>query len=165
MKVHSSESTVNCPFCAIDISGKAFLESENFIAIYNIAPVIPGHSLIISRQHFKSMMDLPEILLTEMFVFARKVTRLLTVAFSADGFDWSIQDGISAGQTVAHLHLHIVPRKPKDLPYSNLWFKQVAENEFQLLDSMNRQKLNENEFLSITTHLRKFAKSKNNENS
>jgi bis(5'-adenosyl)-triphosphatase len=92
-----------------------------------------------------------------MMVFARKITAVLKTVFNCDGFDWTIQDGVSAGQTVPHLHLHIVPRKPHDLPESNKWYSKIILNEAQILDSEHRERLSDNEYNAITIKLREAS--------
>lgn len=145
----------NCIFCKKGIIEKSFCTTSRFSAFYNIAPVLPGHSLIIPNHHYESLFELSEDELGEMMVFALKITAVLKSVFNCDGFDWTIQDGVSAGQTVPHLHLHIVPRKPKDLPESNEWYSKILENEKQMLDSQHRERLSEQDYNEITAMLTK----------
>jgi bis(5'-adenosyl)-triphosphatase len=142
-----------CLFCNKRILDNCFASSLNFVAIYNIAPILPGHSLIIPKLHFTSVLELSDTYIAEMMVFARKVTLVLKNVFQCDGFDWTIQDGVSAGQTIPHLHLHIIPRKPLDLPESNEWYAKIPENEKQLIDSQHRERLNDDEYNAITSKL------------
>lgn len=143
----------DCIFCHKEIVEKSFYSSERFSAFYNIAPILPGHSLVIPNKHYESLFELPDDELGEMMVFARKITSVLKTVFNCDGFDWTIQDGISAGQTVPHLHLHIVPRKPLDLPESNEWYSKIPENEKQMLDSQKRERLSDQDYDVITSRL------------
>ncbi|MEI6061334.1 MAG: HIT family protein [Bacteroidota bacterium] len=142
-----------CPFCRKDNLAKAFLKTPYFSAIYNIAPVVPGHSLVIPNNHTRSLFDLTEQELGEMMVFARRVTSVLKTVFGCDGFDWSIQDGESAGQTIPHLHLHIIPRKPSDIPVSEEWYSKLSDNNNKMLDSQQRERLGEVEYDAITDKL------------
>ncbi len=155
MEQSANQTEVSCLFCRKEIIEKSFYNTERFSAIYNIAPILPGHSLIIPNKHYTSLFELPEDELCEMMLFARKITTVLKTIFNCDGFDWTIQDGISAGQTVPHLHLHIIPRKPLDLPEANEWYSKIRENEVQMLDSANRERLSDVEYDSITQLLKK----------
>jgi len=148
-----------CLFCQKEIVEKSFYRTKRFSAIYNIAPVLPGHSLIIPNHHYESLFELSEDELGEMMVFARKITSVLITVFVCDGFDWTIQDGVSAGQTVPHLHLHIVPRKSYDLSEKNEWYRKIQQNEAQLLDSEHRERLSDVEYNSITKRLAEAVKS------
>lgn len=149
----------NCVFCQKEFIESSFCRTSQFIAFYNIAPILPGHSLIIPNNHFESLFELSDNELSEMMLFARKITAVLKTVFNCDGFDWTIQDGVSAGQTVPHLHLHIVPRKPLDLPESNEWYSKINENKNQLLDSQKRLRLSDEEYNSITQKLAEAVKS------
>lgn len=146
-----------CLFCQNEIVDNSFCATENFVAFYNIAPVLPGHSLVIPRTHYHSLLELPDDKLGEMMIFARKVTKVLTSVFKSTGFDWTIQDGETAGQTVPHLHLHIIPRKANDIPEGEEWYSKIPRNEIQILDSQSRERLNEIEYETITKMLKEAA--------
>lgn len=149
----------NCHFCREEVVGKSFCTSPGFSALYNISPILPGHSLIIPDNHYISLFELSEKELGEMMVFARKITAVLKTVFNCDGFDWTIQDGISAGQTVPHLHLHIIPRKPKDLTDGGEWYSKIQKNEAQMLDSDQRERISDKEYNAITARLSEASKS------
>jgi bis(5'-adenosyl)-triphosphatase len=144
---------MSCPFCQPNVLKVTFAESENFWAIYNLSPVLPGHVLIVPKQHLCSFLDLDEILNVEMVVFSRKIIKTLQHAFNSKSFDWTIQDGKPAGQTVDHMHMHIIPRHDKDMPEPGDWYPALAENEFKLIDSFNRPKLNNEQLEKITKKL------------
>ena len=143
-----------CIFCRKEIIEKSFCSTPLFSAFYNIAPILPGHSLIIPNNHYESLFELADEELGKMMVFARKITSVLKTFFNCDGFDWTIQDGVSAGQTVPHLHLHIIPRKPLDLFGSNEWYSKIPQSEAGILDSENRARLNDQEYDEITERLK-----------
>ncbi len=149
-------SVSNCPFCEDKILAASFAASSHFRAIYNLAPILPGHSLIIPEFHYQSLLDMPEELLGEMMIFSRKVVLGLRKIFNANGFNWTIQDGTSAGQTVFHVHLHLVPRQVGDLPEPGDWYPRVAAQEQNLLDSELRPKLSDEEMQQIVKYLRQF---------
>ncbi len=153
------EPKKDCPFCRKECTENYFHSSDHFVAIYNISPILPGHSLVIPKKHIESLAQLSDADLCEMMLFARKVTKVLKTVFNSDGFDWTVQDGISAGQTVPHVHLHIIPRKLHDLPESNEWYSMIADNEHQLLDSRNREKLSDRDYTDITAMLSKASNS------
>jgi bis(5'-adenosyl)-triphosphatase len=131
----------DCPFCHADIKCSVFAEEGIFWAIYNIAPILPGHCLVIPRAHVESIMGLSEEELGQFVVFARRVTKTLLKTFDASGFDWAIQDAQEAGQTVPHLHLHIIPRTPNDLPNESDWYSRLEQRQAQAIDSTHRPRL------------------------
>lgn len=148
----------NCPFCEEKILKLTFSESLNFRAVYNIAPVLPGHSMIIPKQHITSIMEFSDEDLNEFILFSREVTKTIITVFECDGFDFSLQEKEEAGQTVDHFHFHIIPRKPGDLPKPGDWYKITQQNEQLLLDSSSRNKLSENEIHEIVNHIKQSIK-------
>ena len=141
-----------CPFCLPGTQSNAFASSGSFLALYNIAPILPGHALIIPRMHVESMRSLPDDLIAEFFLFAREVTEILLSYYNADAFDWSIQDNEAAGQTVPHLHLHIVVRHHSDLSAPGDWYPLLDANG--KTGSEGRPKLSKSEYTEITEQLR-----------
>jgi bis(5'-adenosyl)-triphosphatase len=147
----------NCPFCNTHVLDAEFAESENFRAIYNRAPILAGHSLVIPKRHVTSLMDLNELELCEFVAFGRKSLKILLRAFDARSFDWSIQEGKEAGQTVPHLHLHLIPRKPNDLARPGDWYSELCKSQPGILDSESRAKLTPDQMKEAVTNLRKIA--------
>jgi len=117
----------DCPFCATTIPDLTFMESDRFRAIVNIAPILPGHSLVIPKRHVESLLALDDAEIAEMVNLSRRAAALLKRAHEADGFDWTIQESEAAGQSVPHLHLHLIPRKKGDLPDPGDWYPRLIE--------------------------------------
>jgi len=144
-----------CPFCDAEIGEATFAESNHFRAVYNISPILPGHSLVIPKWHIGSLLELGDEELGEMMVFAREVVRTLLTAFHARAFDWTIQEGAEAGQTVPHLHLHLLPRMEKDLPHPGGWYPLLQDNiTAEAIDSEGRLRISKEEMDQIVRHLR-----------
>lgn len=151
------QANSQCVFCRKDVYELSFAASENFLSLYNLAPILPGHSLIIPKRHVLSLMELTEQELCELMVFSRDVVRVLMKAFGSTAFNWTIQEGIEAGQTVPHLHLHLVPRKEKDLPQPGDWYPFLEQSETDLMDSDIRAKFSLDEMKMIATKLKETA--------
>ncbi len=143
-----------CPFCKDNINTAAFAEENGFLAIYNHSPILPGHSLVIPSKHISSLFDLSEDEISAFFSFARKVTSFLTKHYKSDAYDWSLQEGESAGQSVDHLHLHIIPRNPGDLPDGEDWYVKLEEQRKQKIDEPGRAILSELEYNNISQMLK-----------
>jgi len=157
MQEQVQQPPIDCIFCNNSVTRKAFYKNSGFTAIYNIAPILPGHSLVIPDKHYESLLQLTDSELGAMMVFAREITVVLKSVFNCEGFDWTLQDGVSAGQTVPHLHLHIIPRKPLDMPEGNEWYSKIPENEKQMLDSEHRERLSDNEYNDINNKLKQAS--------
>jgi len=151
-----------CPFCDDSIRTAMFYETPHFMVIYNIAPILPGHSLVIPLKHHTSLMTLTDQEMNEFFSTARLALRILMKAFYTDAFDWSIQEKPEAGQTIEHLHLHIVPRVRGDLPQPGDWYPLIHQSDQTMIDSFTRPHLKHENLTLITTELRHIAKSMEN---
>ena len=103
---------MKCLFCDKDFleSNKIF-ETENWIAISDGYPVSLGHSLIIPKKHISSIFDLNDNdLIIELFSMIKSVKTILCDKYNPKAFNIGINDGKFAGQTIPHLHIHIIPR-------------------------------------------------------
>ncbi len=121
-------------------------------------PILPGHSLIIPKKHIISFLELYQEELAEFIILGQKAARILTLYFKSDNFNLSIQDGIWAGQTLFHLHMHIIPRKNGDLKKPGDWYPEL-EKKFNSseIDSSERLKLSREEMLKIVGDLKKLT--------
>ncbi len=153
----NNQASISCPFCSPDINDCIFLESENFKVIYNIAPVLPGHSLVIPVNHFTSFVELDEEQLLEFMQITQEGIRILCNAFNTDAFDLSLQEKPEAGQTIEHLHLHIVPRLKNDLPRPGDWYPLVHKNDDNIIENEKRRRLSDKEMEIIVDKLRAVA--------
>jgi len=106
-----------CIFCKIvkgDVPSKKIYENENFFSIYDINPSFEGHALVVSKGHFKTILDMPVSLGQEFIDAVKNTSIMLTKKFSAEGFNVVGNVNEVAGQIVDHFHVHIIPRKKED---------------------------------------------------
>jgi histidine triad (HIT) family protein len=107
----------NCIFCKI-IAGKIpstkIYEDDLIIAFLDIAPINPGHILIIPKEHHTGSSTIPEDVAGRMFRVGSRIGVALKRALDYDGFNLHLADGTCAGQVVMHAHLHVVPRGAED---------------------------------------------------
>jgi len=103
-----------CPFCTLEPSRIA---GANALAVRfdDGFPLTPGHSLIIPRRHFGSFFEATAEERTALLSLLDEAHAEATRAFSPDGFNIGINDGAAAGQTVPHLHIHLIPRRLGDV--------------------------------------------------
>ena len=153
----NNQQNTDCLFCHDEVQTTHFAASDNFLAIYNLAPILPGHSLIIPRGHILSLMELSDRELCELTLFSRDMVKVLQKAFGNRSFDWTIQDGLEAGQTIPHLHLHLIPRGQGDLSQPGDWYPLLEQSESEIIDSASRQKLTEHDMWTIVNKLRTTA--------
>ena len=103
----------NCVFCAIaagEIPSFKVYEDDMALAFLDINPFSFGHTLVVPKAHCAGLLDAPEQLLAEMVSRVKRIAAHLKDALPCDGFNILQNNGESAGQTVPHLHFHIVPR-------------------------------------------------------
>ena len=108
-------SKASCPFCALPAERILILADEALV-IRDAFPVSPGHTLVIPRRHIGSFFELSDAERTCMVELLAKAKAELDLSFQPDGFNIGINDGAAAGQTVPHLHLHLIPRYRGDAP-------------------------------------------------
>lgn len=111
--VHSG--TEICPFCKPDRERELLLESATAYALLDKFPVNPGHTLIIPKRHTANYFELSFKEQSACWFMANKAKELLQKRFNPDGFNVGININESAGQTVGHVHIHIIPRYKGDV--------------------------------------------------
>lgn len=119
----------NCIFCKIlagEIPSTAVYEDDDFKAILDVNPAARGHVIILPKQHAANIFELPDEIAGKIMIVAKKIATAVREAYGCDGINILQNNGEAAGQTVFHLHVHIVPRfkgddikiswKPGDTP-------------------------------------------------
>ncbi len=123
----------NCIFCKIvksEIPCSKVLENERVIAFLDISPVNKGHTLVVPKEHFETLLDVSENTLKEMMLAAKKIGKSMKKALKADGFNIGMNNFPAAGQAVMHAHLHVIPRYEND--GLHLWpGKKYEEGEIE----------------------------------
>jgi len=105
----------DCLFCRIvtgETPADVVLTTEDMVAFLDHRPVFKGHTLVVPREHVVTLAELPDSLLLPVFSVARRVAAAMEAGFGADGTFVANNNRIS--QSVAHLHVHVVPRHRKD---------------------------------------------------
>ena len=107
----------DCIFCKIvtgEIPSTKVFESENFIGILDIKPLTEGHTLVISKKHYETILDMPLSLSQELIDVIKKISLCLINTGKAKGFNIVQSNKSVAQQEIPHLHFHIIPRKKGD---------------------------------------------------
>lgn len=110
-QVHN-EAT-GCLFCRIgkkEIEAEIIYEDDVSVAILDIHPRAPGHTMVIPRLHRETILDVPEEELKPLFSAVKTVVSLLSKSLHPEGFTIGINQGKASGQLVDHLHIHAIPR-------------------------------------------------------
>lgn len=106
-----------CIFCKIaagEIPSKTIYEDEEFRVILDLGPATKGHALILPKDHYANLYELPEEKAMKVICLAKKMAAQMTEKLQCDGFNLVQNNGECAGQTVFHFHLHLIPRYKND---------------------------------------------------
>lgn len=104
----------NCPFCAIDPE-RIIYEDQYCFSVRDGFPVSGGHSLIITKRHVPTYFDTSPEEKEALWQAANEIRKGIDKEFSPDAYNIGINDGEAAGQTVPHLHIHLIPRYEGDV--------------------------------------------------
>jgi len=104
----------SCIFCAPEPE-EIVLENRLAYARYDKHPVSPGHLLIIPKRHFRSVFEATEPEISALWDLIREARTCLDEDVAPDGYNIGINDGATAGQTIMHLHIHLIPRYKGDM--------------------------------------------------
>ena len=103
----------NCIFCKIangEIPSATIYEDKDFRVILDLGPASKGHALILPKPHFKDLCDADPEIMAKIMPLAGKLGKAMKTGLGASGFNVVQNNGASAGQTVYHLHVHVIPR-------------------------------------------------------
>ena len=107
----------NCIFCKIaagEIPSNTIYEDDSFRVILDLGPATKGHALVLPKNHYVDLFEIPEDVLADAAKVAKKVAGTMKEKLSCDGLNLVQNNGEAAGQTVMHFHLHIIPRYKND---------------------------------------------------
>lgn len=103
----------DCIFCKIangEIPSKTLYEDEDFRVILDLGPATRGHALILPKEHAANLYELPDETAAKAMILAKKMGARMVEKLHADGLNLVQNNGETAGQTVLHFHLHLIPR-------------------------------------------------------
>lgn len=106
--------TKECPFCQVDES-RILASRENCFALLDLFAVSEGHTLIIPRRHVANYFELSPEEQGELWDFVNECQKILQEKYSPDGFNVGINVNAAAGQSIPHVHIHLIPRYEGDV--------------------------------------------------
>jgi histidine triad (HIT) family protein len=125
--------SLTCLFCKIssgEVAARLVFEDEISLAFLDHRPLFPGHCLLIPKDHYETLADLPEVLIGPFFKNVQLLGRAIESAMAAHGTFVAINNRVS--QSVPHLHTHIVPRRRKDGLKGFFWPRQPYQSEKEI---------------------------------
>jgi len=123
----------DCKFCQVaakSLSSFVVFEDDLSLAFLDYRPLFPGHTLLIPKQHYETLLDLPASVTGAFFNNVQLLSRAVEQSMEAEGSFVAINNRVS--QSVPHLHVHIVPRRKKDGLRGFFWPRGKYEDEEQM---------------------------------
>ena len=108
------ESCIFCKIAAGEIPSKTLYEDEEFKVILDLGPATKGHALILPKNHYRDLFDLPEEEAQKAMILTKKMALRMRERLACDGFNLVQNNEEVAGQTVFHFHIHLIPRYEGD---------------------------------------------------
>lgn len=134
----------DCIFCKIGkgkIPSKTVYEDSHFRVILDVNPASKGHCLIIPKEHFDNIYDLDAETAGKLFSLATCIARAMRDALGCDGLNIVQNNGLIAGQTVFHFHLHLIPRYEGDQVQLTWTPHEVEEEELEKIRTAIRKEI------------------------
>jgi len=104
---------------------QVFYASEHCLGIVNLKPIVPGHILVVPKRVLPRVSDLTDEEAADLMKSVRKIGPRLERHYEATALNIAIQDGKDSGQSVPHVHVHILPRKPKDIEPNDKVYDEI----------------------------------------
>uniref|UniRef100_H3G7M5 HIT domain-containing protein n=2 Tax=Phytophthora ramorum TaxID=164328 RepID=H3G7M5_PHYRM len=136
-------------------NSQVFFESALSFALVNLKPIVPGHVLIVPKRPVArfEMLDVDEV--SDLWTTAQLVGKKVERYHSASSLTFAIQDGKAAGQTVQHVHIHVIPRVVHDFEYNDDIYTEIEKHEQDLLvDNETRTARSDAEMAAEAAQLR-----------
>ncbi|XP_059800230.1 bis(5'-adenosyl)-triphosphatase-like isoform X1 [Hemitrygon akajei] len=136
-------------------SSVIFLQTELSFALVNRKPVVPGHVLVCPVRVVERFQDLHPEEITDLFQTSQKVAKVVERHFKGTSLTIAIQDGPEAGQTVKHVHVHILPRKKGDFARNDNVYMELQKHD-QETSEVSHHWRTEEEMASEAADLKKY---------
>ena len=108
------DTCIFCKLAAGEIPSATIYEDQEFRVLLDLNPATRGHALILPKEHFMNIFEMPEEWAAKAFALAKRMSGKMKEVLGCDGFNIVQNNGAAAGQTVFHFHIHLIPRYEHD---------------------------------------------------
>lgn len=133
IKIKGGIKMDNCIFCKLakgEMETNTLYEDQDFRVIFDLSPATEGHVLVIPKEHYANVFELPEELAGKAYILAKKLAKVLKEITGCNGVNILQNNGEAAGQTVFHFHMHVIPRYSEEIiTWSQREINQEKVNE------------------------------------
>ena len=153
-----------CIFCHIikkDVQSRKIYEDDNCLAILDINPANPGHILLLPKEHYAIMPQIPDDIISYLAKITKDLSAICLKTFKAEGTNIFIANGLAAGQKAQHFMIHIIPRMDKDGLNLNLNENTISKEELKQIKIPILKKVNE--IFNIKQDIKEESNEKNEE--
>ncbi|KAM0792820.1 hypothetical protein ACM66B_002586 [Microbotryomycetes sp. NB124-2] len=124
-------------FASFSIVNQVFFQSSLSLGLVNLKPLVPGHVLVIPKRVVPRFRDLTPAEVADLFACTHQISQVIEKEYKAHALNLAIQDGVAAGQSVPHVHVHLIPRvtgdfEPTDELYNALEDVDLAQDYLKL---------------------------------
>jgi len=127
-------------FSSFNVTSQVFYQTAKSFAITNLRPIFPGHVLVCPLRPVPRFTQLEPDEVADLFLAVHTVSRAIEQFYGADALNIAIQDGALAGQSVDHVHCHIIPRKLHDLPNIDDVYALLNRNDVGAAHQLMRER-------------------------
>jgi histidine triad (HIT) family protein len=143
LKEYQKQQCIFCHIASGKVAAKKIFENDKAIAVLDINPANPGHILLMPKEHYMIMPQMPDAEIASIFTLAKQLSNVVLKALDVRGTNIIVANGGAAGQKAQHFMLHIIPRKEGDNVNFTLPSNKFSDTELDRIAESIRKKLGE----------------------
>jgi histidine triad (HIT) family protein len=133
LKEFQKKQCIFCQIVAGKIQSRKVYEDERAVAILDINPANPGHVLLLTKEHYSIMPQVPDDEVAHIFLVAKSLSNSMLKGLEVQGTNIIVANGVAAGQRAQHFMVHVIPRKEKDGIEFVLPQNPIQQNEIEIV--------------------------------
>ena len=155
LKEFQKKQCIFCQIIAGKVQSRKIYEDDKAIALLDINPANPGHILLLTKEHYSIMPQVPDDEVAHVFMVAKSLSNSMLRGIDAQGTNIIVANGIAAGQRAQHFMVHVIPRKDNDgvnfvLPQKTVEEKEIEAVGNKLIAALTSEKEGENSAMQVT---------------